>query len=126
MRDVPAAPVLLIDDNPDTRELLRSLLAIRGYDTVTADDGFEGLAYLRRGGSASVIILDLKMPNMDGWAFRRALNADPRWSAIPVIIFSAFPPSDPGTAMGVVCKGSDDPELLLAMVASACSGQGAS
>jgi two-component system chemotaxis sensor kinase CheA len=121
MATTSAAPVLLIDDSADTRELVRSVLAVHGYETVTADDGLAALAYLRRGGAASVIILDLQMPNMDGWAFRRALNANPRWSAIPVIIFSAFPPSDPGTAMGVVCKGSDDPDLLVAMVARACA-----
>ena len=87
------------------------MLAVCGYETATAEDGLDGLAYLRSGGRASVIVLDMFMPNMDGSAFQRALKADPHWAGIP--------PADPGDAIGVVPKGSADPELLLSFVARA-------
>lgn len=68
----------------------------------------------------SVIILDMRMPVMDGWTFQRARKADPRWADIPTIIYSAFPPDDPGDAIGVLRKASTDPEALLSLVAEAC------
>jgi|SRR5579862_5358852 len=114
-------PVLVVDDDPGIREALGYVLALSGYEAVTAEDGLAGLAYLRGGGRASVIILDMFMPNMDGVAFQRALKADPRWARIPVVIFSAFPPADPGDAIGVVAKGSADPDVLLSLVARACA-----
>jgi CheY-like chemotaxis protein len=115
------APVLVVDDDAGIRDALVCVLAVGGYDAVTAEDGLDGLAYLRTGGRPSVIILDMFMPNMDGPAFQRALKADPRWAGIPVVIFSAFPPADPGDAIGVVAKGSADPDALLALVARACA-----
>jgi CheY-like chemotaxis protein len=120
----PPAPVLIVEDNADTRDVLERVLAVKRYHAVTAGDGLEALAYLRSGGTASVIILDLRMPNMDGYAFRRALRADPRWAEIPVIIFSAFPPDDPGDAMAVIRKGSVNPEALLALVGSVYEQRG--
>ena len=85
-------------------------------ETATATDGLDALTYLRSGGMPSVIILDMRMPVMDGYAVQRALKADPRWADIPVIIFSAFPTDDPGDALGVLRKGSADPEALLSLV----------
>lgn len=112
--------VLLVEDNAETRDVLARVLHMRGYPTATADDGLDALAYLRSGGTASLVILDLRMPNMDGWTFQRALKSDPRWADIPVIIYSAFPPDDPGDAVGVLRKGSADPDALLAVIARAC------
>jgi CheY-like chemotaxis protein len=116
--------VLLVEDNADTRDVLARVLHMRGYETATADDGLDALAYLRSGGHASVIILDLLMPNMDGWTFQRALKADPRWADIPVIIYSALPPDDPGDAIGVLRKGSTNPDVLLDLVARASTRPG--
>ena len=121
MAQAVRAPVLVVDDNAETRAALVHVLAICGYETATATNGLDGLAYLRSGGRASVIILDMAMPKMDGVAFQRALKADARWAQIPVVIFSAFPPRDPGDAIGVVAKGSADPDVLLSLVALACA-----
>jgi CheY-like chemotaxis protein len=120
----PPAPVLIVEDNDDTRDVLERVLAVKRYHAVTAGDGLEALAYLRSGGTASVIILDLRMPNMDGYALQRVLKADARWEHIPVIIFTAFPPDDPGDAIAVVRKGSVNPEALLALVASVYEKRG--
>jgi len=77
------------------------------------------VAYLRGGGPASVTVLDMRMPRMDGEAFRRALRADAHLAAIPIVIFTAVPPDDPGDAVGVVRKGRDDPAVLLGHIARA-------
>jgi CheY-like chemotaxis protein len=115
------ALVLVVEDNIELQELMRRLLALRGYNAVTADDGLDALAYLRGGGRASAIVLDIHMPNMDGWEFRHALQADVRFARIPIVIFSADPPveEDDGIVSSLR-KGTTDPELLLETIARAC------
>jgi CheY-like chemotaxis protein len=115
----PAGPVLIVDDNDETRTLLAQILAIRGYEAVGATDGLDALAWLRGGGRPSVIVLDMRMPNMDGSALQRALKADARWAAIPVIVYSAFPPEQPGNALAVLRKATTSPDTLLALIGSA-------
>ena len=108
------APVLIVEDHQDTREALEAVLRLRGYSSVSVADGWDALAYLRGGGTASLIILDLYMPRMDGYAFRAAQMADPHLAAIPVVIFtaSADTVNDPAP---VLRKGAD-PDLLLALI----------
>jgi CheY-like chemotaxis protein len=108
------APVLIVDDNPDTREALEAVLSVKGYSAVAAADGLEALAYLRGGGPASLIILDLCMPRMDGHAFRAAQMADPRLARIPVVIFTATGDSvkDPAPLL----RKDANPDLLLALI----------
>ena len=115
----PPGPVLIVDDNDETRTLLAQILAIRGYEAVGATDGLDALAWLRGGGRPSVIVLDMRMPNMDGSALQRALKADARWAAIPVIVYSAFPPEQPGNALAVLRKATTSPDTLLALIGSA-------
>ena len=119
MAHLPSAPVLIVDDNLETRDVLERILAFKGYHTVTAGDGIDALAYLRGGGTASIVILDVRMPNMDGMTFQRALRADARWASIPVVLFTAYPPSDAEGAVGILRKGSADPDFLLALIARA-------
>jgi len=80
--------VLVIDDDPDLVRLMAKFLKIEGFAPVSAANGREALAYLQNGGEASVILLDLRMPEMDGWAFRAAQRADPSIAQIPVIVLS--------------------------------------
>jgi CheY-like chemotaxis protein len=68
--------VLVVDDNPDTRDAVVTLLQISGYRAVGAPDGRDALAYLKGLGDPSLILLDLRMPVMDGWRFREAQLAD--------------------------------------------------
>lgn len=116
-----SAPILIVEDNEETRDVLERILTIRGYGTVTAGDGLDALSYLRGGGDASLIVLDMRMPNMDGWAFRRALQADRRFATIPIVIYTA----DSSTAQdldgvaGYIRKGATDPDALLALIEKA-------
>lgn len=86
--EAPQSAVLIVDDSADTREALRSLLEHKGYQVFTADDGQQALEVLHRGVEPGLILLDLMMPGMDGFRFRKEQLQDPDLSAIPVIVFS--------------------------------------
>ena len=82
--------ILVIEDDRAAREGLVELLDAHGFVAIPATGGREALEYLRAGGGASVIILDAVMPDMDGWAFRRAQRADPKLADTPVVVVSAL------------------------------------
>jgi CheY-like chemotaxis protein len=81
--------VLLVEDDLSIRDMLRELLEDEGYQVRSAGNGRDALACLRAGVPTRLILLDLMMPVMDGWAFREAQRADPALSPIPVIVLSA-------------------------------------
>jgi CheY-like chemotaxis protein len=81
--------VLIVEDDQDTREMLTSFLQLEGYLTETATNGREALDRLAAGITANVIVLDLMMPVMDGWQFRRRQIEDAQLSKIPTIVVSA-------------------------------------
>jgi CheY-like chemotaxis protein len=81
--------ILLVEDDQDTRENLAALLRQGGYDVVTAANGREAHEWLRRSPARpSVILLDLSMPDMDGWHFRWQQVQDAQLAKIPVVILS--------------------------------------
>jgi CheY-like chemotaxis protein len=82
------ATILVVDDDAAVVRPLARFFQLEGFTTVTAANGLEALAYLRGGGDASVIVLDLRMPVMDGWAFRREQLRDPAIAKIPVVVLS--------------------------------------
>ena len=79
--------VLVIDDDPDARELIRRLLTREGYRVETAADGDDGLR-LARELRPCAITLDVLMPTMDGWAVLTALKSDAALAGIPVVMVS--------------------------------------
>jgi CheY-like chemotaxis protein len=85
----PLAPILVVDDDPDIREALCELLEDEGYHAASASNGQEALIYLSSKERPCMILLDLMMPVMDGWEFRRRQQNDPRWSEIPVVVITA-------------------------------------
>jgi len=89
--DVDPADVrlLLVEDDEDIRESLTAALEERGYPVEVAENGLEALDKLRSGCRPAVILLDLMLPVMDGWAFRSELLQDPELAGIPVIVLSA-------------------------------------
>jgi len=84
-----ARRVVVIEDDEDIRELVVQLLADCGFDCVGFADGRAALAALRQpGGAPAVILLDLEMPGMTGWEFRREQLGDPLLAPIPVVVAS--------------------------------------
>lgn len=82
--------VVVVEDDEDIRDLVVELLSGLGFDTVGYGDGAAALAALRAPGEdPAVILLDLEMPRMTGWEFRREQARDPRLAAIPVVVTSA-------------------------------------
>ena len=81
--------VLIIDDDPATRDLLTRFLEKEGFRVASAADGREGLG-LARSLRPRVILLDVTMPRMDGWSVLRALRADPDLGATPVIMVTVL------------------------------------
>jgi len=86
--------VLIVEDDPDTREMLGRFLEFAGFEVATAGNGVEALGVLRAGRTASAILLDLMMPVMDGWQFRAEQRGDPSLSHIPVIVVTAAGPRE--------------------------------
>lgn len=82
-----AGVVLFADDNRDTRELYALYLSMLGYNVVLADNGREAVQ-LARTHRPDLIVMDLDMPDMDGWAAIRQLQTDPTTVAIPVIVLT--------------------------------------
>ena len=70
-------PVLIVEDDEDLREMMAQLLTLEGFQTAAVANGREALDYLRATAKPNVILLDLMMPVMDGWEFRRHQQADP-------------------------------------------------
>lgn len=77
--------VLLIDDNEKNRKLLRVLLSKSGYQTLEAENGLEGVRSAHDN-SPDLIIMDVRMPVMDGISATKLIKNDPATSNIPVII----------------------------------------
>jgi CheY-like chemotaxis protein len=95
--------VLVVDDDKDVCELIKAALAGKGYKTVCAANGREALDYLKgRAPRPKLILLDLMMPVMTGWEFRRVQQADPALSNIPVAIITGRPLNGGAGEMGAV------------------------
>jgi len=84
-----AADILVVDDDPDIRDSLREVLEEEGYAVACVGNGREALDYLHREPRPRVILLDLMMPIMDGWQFRREQKKDPVIADIPLIVITA-------------------------------------
>ncbi len=79
--------ILVAEDDEDIRQDLITLLETQGLEAVGARNGAEALALLEKA-PFSVVLLDLMMPVMDGWAFRQAQRSRPELAAVPVVILS--------------------------------------
>jgi len=104
-RDHLSPPRLLfVEDDSAIRESLGEALQEDGFEVVAAANGREALEHLRNGARPSAILLDLMMPVMDGWDFRRAQLDDPSLRDIPVVVVSAsgFSPETIRTQFGDV------------------------
>jgi signal transduction histidine kinase/CheY-like chemotaxis protein len=82
-------PVLLVEDDPAARESTRRLLEKLGFSAAEASNGLEGLRWLEDHPPPVLILLDLMMPEMDGFAFLEAMQSRPMLGHVPVVILTA-------------------------------------
>ncbi len=88
--DSAAAAVLVVEDNDTTRDRIATLLRSRGYEVAEAIDGIEALRKVSRR-KFDAIVLDLVLPNVDGWQFRATQLGHPEMASIPTVIVSVQP-----------------------------------
>ncbi len=82
--------VMVVDDDLGIREMLTMALEDEGYQVATASNGLDAITQLRQGMTLPcLILLDLNMPIMTGWEFRREQTHDPVLTPIPVVVVSA-------------------------------------
>lgn len=113
--------ILLIEDDQDVREALVGILSALGYDVETAGDGARALTLLRTAvssgsGAPHLILLDLMMPNMDGYRFRAMMREDAELARIPLIVTTADRRVDEASLDAVCIKKPFDPDDLLAAI----------
>jgi CheY-like chemotaxis protein len=99
VEQVDGRSVVIIDDDRATQELLAAYLAGTGVQVVRARDGIEGLGEIRRRRPVAVV-LDIRLPGMDGWAVLEELHSDETTKDVPVIIVSILDEKSRGLALG--------------------------
>lgn len=81
--------VLVVDDDDSIRSLVSDILKLKGYRVEMAGDGQQALAKMQTA-LPDAVVLDLRMPVMDGWTFLEQFRSDPRWRGLPVVVMSAY------------------------------------
>jgi len=113
-------PVLIIEDERSTRDGYAALIEqVLGYQVVTAPDGQQALDLLRAGLTPGLIVLDLSLPEMDGFAFRAQHLADPTLARCPVLVCSAVlddAPDIEALKASAYLQKPIEPEVLLRLV----------
>ncbi len=88
MNDIETKHILCIEDEPEMIDLIRLILSRRGFEVIGAAGGKEGLEKVRQQ-LPDLILLDLMMPDMDGWEVYQQIKADEKTKDIPVIVVTA-------------------------------------
>jgi len=81
--------ILIAEDNPVNRELLRELLEVRGYTVVEACNGQEALGIIDEV-NPDILLVDIGMPVLDGYGFVRKFKENPKWAKVPVLAVTAY------------------------------------
>lgn len=83
--------ILLIDDDPAIRQMMKDVLELNGYKVFTAVDGKDGITKLQQiDKTPCLILLDLMMPGMNGWGFLDFQRGHPDFASVPVVVCSAY------------------------------------
>jgi CheY-like chemotaxis protein len=113
--------VMVVDDQQEARDFLRQILELEGFEVEGLANGAEALDYLNRSARPCVIILDLRMPVMNGPQFRTAMLKDPRLATIPVVVITALEPTAAAGLSAVrVFRKPIDVEALVGVVRQHC------
>ncbi len=111
-------PVLVVEDDPSVREIIRRALSLEGLKVLEAANGMEALARLSES-PPSLILLDLMMPELDGFGFIEELRRNDEWSKIPVVVLTAKDISSDdrsrleGFTSAVLVKKGQSPDALI-------------
>jgi CheY-like chemotaxis protein len=112
-------PVLVVDDDDELRELIALHLNASGYETLEAGDGVDALQVVHEGTPLSMMLLDLRMPRMNGLELLDTLRAEHKLDGIPVIVLTG----DNQAGIQAIASGARDflrkpvsPEQLVAAV----------
>lgn len=89
MTQPPRPRVLVVEDEPDIMLLIRLWLGAGGFEVVEAQTGSEAAAYLESDESFDVVLLDLRLPDIDGWTLLTRIRGNERTRSLPVVIASA-------------------------------------
>jgi CheY-like chemotaxis protein len=121
---MPRWSVLVVDDYPDTRELLSVALEIAGYGVVLAESGREAMS-LARAVHPDAVVMDIYMPDMDGIATTRWLRSQPDLATIPVVAHTARPGGLAGVEglFDAICRKPCSPDLLVGLLEQALQGK---
>lgn len=110
MKEMRGKKILLVDDDADFVEATKLILESKSYDVVLAYDGKEGLKKVQTE-EPNLIILDVMMPEMDGYQVCAKLKADPKYRRIPILLLTAVGESIPTTSytkeMGMKIEADD-------------------
>jgi len=99
--------ILLVEDNEMNRDMLSRRLERKGYEVAVAADGRQGVTMAMEG-AYELILMDMSLPEMDGWEATRLLKADPRTRAVPIIALTAHAMAgDREKAMDAGCDDYD-------------------
>jgi CheY-like chemotaxis protein len=118
--------ILLIEDNEQNRYLISYLLKANGYSVVHAADGPTGIA-LAVEAAPQLVLLDIRLPGMDGYSVSRILRAHESLAAVPIIAVTSYAmPGDREAAFAAGCQGyiekPIDPSTFVATIAGYLSG----
>lgn len=118
-------PVLIVEDDPDTRETLLQLMQLKGLTVKSAENGQEAWDLLAAGERPCLILMDLMMPVLSGWELRERMLADEELRKLPVVILSAT--ADSASTLGAVAVLSKPVEFdeLERLVLRYCRRDGA-
>ena len=93
--------ILVVEDDPDLRLVHSEILSHEGYEVLTAADGIEALEVVETEGPPAMILLDLRMPRMNGWDLANRLREREGWRDIPIIVVAAhYRIADEAAAIG--------------------------
>jgi signal transduction histidine kinase/ActR/RegA family two-component response regulator len=118
--DAPANRVLVIEDDRPSVDLLTAYLESAGFDVSIAHDGPIGLAAIRRDTPVAVI-LDVRLPGMDGWEVLRTIKSDPETADLPVVVVSVLAERAKGVSLGAaeyLVKPTSRDDVLAALASA--------
>jgi two-component system cell cycle response regulator DivK len=116
------ARILLVEDNEMNRDMLSRRLERKGYEVVMAVDGREGVE-MAKGGGYDLILMDMSLPEIDGWEATRQLRASPGTERIPIIALTAHAMAgDREKALEAGCDDYDTKPIELPRLLSKIEG----